>query len=276
MTVAEGVTIRLLGGFSVEVEGRTIAASDFERRTGADLIQALALSGGHRLHREQLIDRLWPDADLSAGANRLHKACTFARRATGAPDAIVVKNEVVALFPDRPVTVDIDRVEQADGADPASVDRAIGAYVGDLLPDNPYAEWIVPARDRLRNRLLDVLVQGRRWQDVLDLDDTNEEAHVGLMQELLEAERYPLVIERFELLEQRLATELGLVPGRAAVALRDQARREAGLHEGTDGGGSGLRVLLAVTTDAGHDDRDDELVDLLRSVAAENLSLIHI
>lgn len=49
------------------------------------------------------------------------------------------------------------------------------------------------------------------------------------MHRALEDGRYQQVLDRFDVLEDRLATELAVVPGRAAVALRDEAQRQVAL-----------------------------------------------
>ena len=67
--------------------------------TRARCVKILALSPRGRLHRDRVLDRLWPDATVDVALPRLHKAAHFARRALGDPAAVVLKDEVVALFP---------------------------------------------------------------------------------------------------------------------------------------------------------------------------------
>src|SRR3954469_19230739 len=85
MSQREGsARIFLLGRFAVEVDGHSIPASSWRKRRPVELLAALALAPGRVLHREELIDRLWPDKDLDAGANNLHRALHDLRRVTGA------------------------------------------------------------------------------------------------------------------------------------------------------------------------------------------------
>ena len=58
------------------------------------------------MHREQVIDALWPELALDEAAPRLHKAAHFARKAAG-DDTIVLRDESVALFPDQSVVIDV-------------------------------------------------------------------------------------------------------------------------------------------------------------------------
>ena len=78
------VRITLLGGFEVAVAGTPVPAAQWRRRHAAALVKILALVPGRRLHREQLIDTLWPELTVEEAAPRLHKAAHYARRALGA------------------------------------------------------------------------------------------------------------------------------------------------------------------------------------------------
>ena len=65
---------------------------------------------GRSLHRELVIDALWPDLGMDDAAPRLHKAAHYARRALGHRDAVVLSAEAVRLCPDDDVQVDVMRV----------------------------------------------------------------------------------------------------------------------------------------------------------------------
>ena len=51
---AHVVGIDLFGGFRVTVDGRAVPDEDWRRRHAAALVKLLALSSGHRLHRERV------------------------------------------------------------------------------------------------------------------------------------------------------------------------------------------------------------------------------
>src|SRR5215213_7528168 len=72
-TALEAVRIRLLGGFSVSVGFRTIEENEWRLKKAAGLVKLLALAPGHRLHREQTMELLWPNLDPEAAANNLHQ-----------------------------------------------------------------------------------------------------------------------------------------------------------------------------------------------------------
>ena len=55
------VRIDMLGGFSVTVDDVAVPDDAWSRRHAAGLVKLLALARGRRMHREQVVDALWPD-----------------------------------------------------------------------------------------------------------------------------------------------------------------------------------------------------------------------
>src|SRR5919112_4468684 len=76
----ETLRLWLLGGFRVSVRSRSIAEEEWHLRKAGSLLKVLALSPGHRLHREQAMELLWPDLDPKAALNNLRYALHVARR----------------------------------------------------------------------------------------------------------------------------------------------------------------------------------------------------
>ena len=62
---SEPVRIRLLGSFGASVGSRTIEGSVWRLRKAASLVKLLALTSGHSMHREQVMEVLWPHLDPS-------------------------------------------------------------------------------------------------------------------------------------------------------------------------------------------------------------------
>ena len=77
------IQINLLAEFRVTIDGRQAAAAAWRRTRSAALVKRLALADGHRLHREQAMEALWPELEPEAAAANLRKAVHFARRAIG-------------------------------------------------------------------------------------------------------------------------------------------------------------------------------------------------
>ena len=76
----KAVRVWLLGGFSVSVGSRIIEDNKWRLRKAATLVKLLALAPGHRLHREQAMDLLWPDLGKKAVSNNLRQALYAARK----------------------------------------------------------------------------------------------------------------------------------------------------------------------------------------------------
>lgn len=98
----DGLRISLLGGFTVGVGANPVAPEAWRRRKPSALLKILALAPAHRVHREHLFDRLWPDLDLAAGGANLRKAIHQARAALdatshGAARLIEFQNDVLSL-----------------------------------------------------------------------------------------------------------------------------------------------------------------------------------
>jgi DNA-binding SARP family transcriptional activator/pimeloyl-ACP methyl ester carboxylesterase len=220
------VEVRLLGGFEVVVDGRPVPRSAWSRRHAAALVKVLVLAQGRRMHREQVLDVLWPDVDTDAAAARLHKAAHYARKALGVDDAVVLAHETVALLPDAEVVSDVAAFEAAARA--GAVEDALASYRGELLPDDRYAEWAFVPRERVQLRYRELLRVAQRWDELVVLDPTDEEAHVGRMARLLDAGDRAGVRYQFASLERILHDELGIGPSAEALALYDRAHEPGG------------------------------------------------
>jgi DNA-binding SARP family transcriptional activator/pimeloyl-ACP methyl ester carboxylesterase len=222
------VTVCLLGDFAVQVDGRPIAADRFPRRAAVRLVQLLALAPARRLHREQVMDALWPDTAPEVAVNQLHKAAHYARRATSRPDAVVLRAETVSLFPGDVVTVDVAEFETAAGAalaagDQAAAEAALARCRGELLPDEPYAAWAFQPRQRVDLLRRELLRGCGRWAELVALDPTDEQAQLGVAQDLLARGDRSAALHRLDLLEQVLRDELGIGPSPEAYDLRVRA-----------------------------------------------------
>src|SRR5215203_4553822 len=118
----ETLRIWLLGGFRVSVGSRSIGEEEWHLRKARSLLKLLALSPGHRLHREQAMELLWPDLHPEAALNNLHYALHVARR-TLEPSALAsrsaashylhLQSEQLTLCPDSPLWVDAEAFEEA-------------------------------------------------------------------------------------------------------------------------------------------------------------------
>lgn len=224
------IEIRMLGGFDVAVDGAPVAPEAWTRRHAAALVKLLALSDGRRLHREQVVEALWPGLDMDAAAPRLHKAAHYARKAVG-EGAVVLRNEAVALAPDEDVLTDVEQfVETGRTALDSGAEQDAGAaltiWTGPLLPDDLYEPWTAGTRDAVTALRLELLRQAGRWLELLEHEPADEDAHLALARTQLERGDARGALRQFERLEQAMRRELGTAPSPAAQRLRDRVERE--------------------------------------------------
>lgn len=219
----------MLGAFRVVVDGRTVPGDAWKRTKAAGLVKILALADGHRLHRAVVADLLWPDLSAQAAASNLRKAMHFARAALGSSDAVQASGDLLELLPDAEVSIDAERFE-ADGraalASSSGLAEALTLYRGDLLPDDRFAVWAEDPRDRLRTLYLGLLKAAARWDDVVKIEPTDEDAHRAIMVRALAAGDREGAIRQFERLRRRLRADLGVGPGAATVAVYEEAIAE--------------------------------------------------
>ncbi|MDQ0392122.1 AfsR/SARP family transcriptional regulator [Labrys monachus] len=222
------VDVTLLGQFSISVDGRSPGAGDWRRTRSVAVVKLLALAPRHRMHREQVIDALWPELGPEAGAANLRKAIHYARRTLGEHEIILVEGETLALAPGAEIVVDAE-VFEADAAaalktdDPAAAARAAQLYVGDLLPGDLYAEWTDERRQRLRDLYVRALKAAGLWEQVLSVDPFDERAVRALMQSALDAGDRGEVIRQFQRLRDRLRADMGMGPQAETVKLYERA-----------------------------------------------------
>ncbi len=226
------VEIELLGGFVVRIDGRTVPVADWRRRHAAALVKLLALAPRRTLHREQVIDALWPDLGTADAAPRLHKAAHYARRSLGDPRGLVLTGETVALLPGAEVTVDALVFEKSarialDRSDDyvAAAKAAADLWTGELLPDDPYGPWLEGPRDQLRKLHRDVLRRAGLLEELVRADPADEQAALDLARRLVAGGDGRGALRVLERLEGALRGQLGVSPGREVTLLRAELLR---------------------------------------------------
>ncbi len=245
---AEAVRVWMLGGFRVSVGSRTIEEEEWRLKKAASLVKLLALAEGHRLHREQVLEVLWPDLDPKAAANSLHHALHVARRtlepsASTASGCLRLRDGRLALGPEGQLWVDVEAFEQAaamarHALDPAAYRSAIDLYPGELLPQDRYEPWVEQRRARLRGAYLALLSElaglheerGEFGEAIEALgklvaeEPGQEEAHAGLMRLYALSGRRHQALVQYDLLREVLSRELDTEPGADARRLYEQIR----------------------------------------------------
>jgi len=166
------LVVRCLGPFEVQRAGRRIPQEAFGRRKALQLFKCLLLNRGTPVHRDRLVEMLWPDAAPRAGANRLHGVVNALRsaietnRGPRASAYILCRDDRYCFNSDAPHRVDLhdflDLVQAARGARrrgedtlaAGSLEEALHLYRGDLFAD-PEDDLFESQRVRLRHTYLD-------------------------------------------------------------------------------------------------------------------------
>ncbi|HLI57740.1 MAG TPA: BTAD domain-containing putative transcriptional regulator [Actinomycetota bacterium] len=201
-------------------------------------MKLLALEPTHSLHRERLMGSLWPDLGPEAAGANLRKAVHFARRAMGAEEAIRSAGPTLSLWGGN-VEVDAQTflaiADAALGAgDAEACAAAVARYRGDLVPADQYESWAAEPRARWHRRYVDVLKGAGRWERVVELDPTDEEAHRALILRYYGEGRRREAIRQFEQLRDALREHIGVGPDAETIALYERVLDMEGAEPPTD------------------------------------------
>ncbi len=240
----------LLGGFHAEAGGHPVPDQRWQRPRARALVKLLATVPGHRLHREQILETLWPHLTPEAALVSFRRALSLARHALepalaarGASSFLRLSGEVLALG--ATVWIDADHFEAlaqaalqgSAGRMPAQAradyEAALAAYSGELLPEDRYADWTTARREALaachRQLLLGLAslleherayaAAAERLQQVLQQDPTQEDVHRRLMRLYALAGSRQQALRQYQRCGQLLRAEAGREPEPATQRL---------------------------------------------------------
>ncbi len=200
--VAARMHLQLLGTFALRAGARVVLDESWKRGKAKGLLKLVALAPGHRLHREQVTEALWPALDPDGALDQLYKSLHFLKAELapyGQPSPLSMIDQHVCL--DGAIGVDTDQFRKRaalalrDGSERRRFAEAIAEYPGELLPSDQFEEWATAPREELA-RLHQELLIGLSQLDealgndraavttlrqVLSGDPTNEPAHLALM-----------------------------------------------------------------------------------------------
>lgn len=198
------------------------------------------LNHGRPIHKEQLIDTLWPSSDTNPD-QLLRTSIHFLRKAIGSSCVLSKAGkyslDLTCLYEHR-VWYDVAVFEQlygkathalSEGDDTAAQTyllEMITLYTGDYL-STLYSNWCIIQRDRLRQMCLDMYrklaqIAWRHeqfeesitfWQRLLSIDSCQEDAHYGIMRALLKQGKRGMALRQYQLCVSTLKEELNIVPG---------------------------------------------------------------
>ncbi len=217
--------IRLLGTFEIGCEGKPLAVPP--SRVARLLLAYLILHAPRVFTRSSLVGTFWPERSESASRRALSQALWQIRHALGpASNRLVADWETVAFCLQPEDRIDVKEFE-AQEEDPAS---AILLYRADLLEglflDLSGEDWLLPERERLREKFLGYLEQlivqckldGDYQQalkfalQLVSADPLRESAHRETMRLYFTLDRAELAIRHYETCCQVLREQLDASP----------------------------------------------------------------
>lgn len=230
------LNIQVLGGFSVVVGNTRISDSSWKLKKAKAVIKILAIAPGNRLHRDIILDTLWPELEPEAALNNLHKTLYVARRAlepgvSGSGSFLKFHDETVGLEFDQGLSVDSQQFEslvsiaQSNG-DISSYKSALSLYRGELLPDDLYEEWSIARRDELGHAYQSLLSEYAdltestgdaneaisALQQLIAVEPALESAHMRLMKLYAGSGDRHRAIKQYQSAVNTLQAEFGLEP----------------------------------------------------------------
>jgi DNA-binding SARP family transcriptional activator len=237
------LTIKALGRIRVDSSEGPLGGSWLQHRPG-HILKYLVCERDRVVQADEIAEALWPSSGRQALSSVRHfihglRDKLEPDRPPRAPSTFVVTVRGGYAINRRHVRIDADTFAEAvrDGlaaADRGDADRAaqllelgMSLYRGDLLEDEPYAEWAMPERDRLRAMATDslramtqiALTQGDHATAVKHLDRLAEfepfdsDIHKELLRVLLVAGRRSEALRRYSTFRARLSKEFGAAPG---------------------------------------------------------------
>lgn len=243
--------VHMLGSFSMTIGDLTVKLPSSR---GLSLLKYLLLHHKQSIPREVLMDTFWPEAEPELARNNLNVAMHNLRKAffavTDLP-MIIFENGLYSLPSDLQIWLDIEEFEgcvkagkQLESRNQLTAavteyEKAISLYQGDFLEQDPYEEWAIIDRERLRVNYLDTLdrlsqiyFDQERYaacitvcQLILTRDRCREDAHYLLMRCYSRQGQSHLALRQFQACVEALRDELEAEPEPTTVRLAERIRR---------------------------------------------------
>jgi serine/threonine protein kinase/DNA-binding SARP family transcriptional activator len=170
--------IRLFGQFSVQIDGRPI---ELPSRPAQSLLAYLVLNAGKVNRREKLAGLIWQDTTEENSRRYLRTALWRIRKSLGqdreSGEDYILADKISVTFNDKTnFSVDAGTLARDYQGEPCPEDLIddLSLFGGELLPGF-YDDWVVLEREVLNvsferkiQRLLDCLVQEKRWTEILE------------------------------------------------------------------------------------------------------------
>ena len=236
---APPLRIFALGPMQLDGPGGPLVGDWLAQRPG-ELLRFLVCERGRIVPADVIGEAIWPHAGIAAPNTVRHFVHALRHRLepAGSPStresSVLCRRGGYGLDPNR-VWLDVDEFEHeavtgvsalhAGNRQAARVhlERATALYRGDFLADEPYAEWALGERNRLRAvacealralvHLVSVPERARYLEQLAELEPFDDDVHRDLLAALLAMGRRSRAARYYESFRVRLMREFGEAPG---------------------------------------------------------------
>lgn len=213
------VQIRCFGRFELSGEGGTV---QHWRRRSAERLLKFLLVNGRRVHRDVLLDMLWPEVPSGSSIRGLRVTLHALRRAVAqvapkdAPLEIIRTEGDTCVLNTRSLWIDSDvfderysaalrfeRLHQFEAA-VREYAAAEALYRDDFLIDDLYVDWTVLPREEFKDKYLLILTKLAEFSlAAMDLDGCIRRSHALLAKEPCREDAYQRLMQCYARLGQR-------------------------------------------------------------------------
>jgi DNA-binding SARP family transcriptional activator len=229
------LSVRTLGGLHVALADGVVVR--WTRRP-RELFTLLLSTTTGRLHREVVVEALWPNLEPQVAYQNLRVTLSNLRKLLGAVVHMEGEQVVLTLPPGARDDVAFEAAarEALAGDDLASMRAALHRYSGEYLSEDRYSDWTAPRRrqlaelySRLALKASQLALQQGAAEEVIDwlrpilADDHCQEAAVRLLMAAYAAcKRRSDALRLYHQLVQELEQEFGVAPEPETHALYER------------------------------------------------------
>jgi DNA-binding SARP family transcriptional activator len=179
--------VQTLGGFRAWRGHESIPSNGWRRESARQLFQLFLTYRHAPLDRDQICEFLWPEAELAVAhrnfkiaLNTLYQVLEPGRE-PGTESAFIFRDGATyTLRPHADLWLDAEEfsslVRQAGATDAALLQKAVGLYQGDYLPEAPYETWLAEEREHLlslflksADRLTELFLAQSKYAEAIEL-----------------------------------------------------------------------------------------------------------
>ncbi len=248
-----------LGSLRVYRDEKLLFDESWRNKPAKTIFKLLLTHMGRRYPKDVLAEELWPETDPDVAANRLRVAVHELRKMLGEGGrkngglSHIAQQEGAYYFDSAsPAWTDMGAFDSAAtrGRELAAEGRteealhayqvAEALYLGEYLRDDPFFEWTIATRERLRELHLHVLSDAARIhaeddspdqaaifsRKILRIEPWREEVYRRLMEYLVAAGRPHEALRAYEECRRALRAEVEAEPSAETTRLRDQILAE--------------------------------------------------